>query len=355
MEGISSIIVIILLVIIITALVSMFFLFSTKLLSTTTQAGTSLTTSFVNKTSSCISIVTLFNNKLSLRNCGQTTITNGSLYIFIDDVPFDFNMTPSSMNPNDIATISMPIWGISVGTHSLKIVNPGTTIIRTIESSLPDSCVLALDFNEGSGTIAHDKSGYGNDGTLQNQTNGYVVWSNSGYFNNAVYFEGAPSNGPMVSLPLVQSLNITQPFTITAWINLKNIYSGSSQPILTRTGGSGNTGLFINSGSRLLVSWGKYASLGGDPISFNAGNINLNVWQHVAARYDESGSMSLYINGLNVGSTNKNVTIYSDELGKQFTVGYYWSGDYSFNGTIDSVRIFNKALTPDETVVLKLK
>jgi len=355
MKGAVDLITIIIVACMVVSIGLMLWFYLSVYYSQVSQTGEARTQRSLETLSSCMRIEEATQNKFFIRNCGTGLVTDNSLNVYIDDIRFSFSLDPASIDAGKTGTLTLQgVWGLPIGQHTLRLTNPNVETSASFEAKPPDSCVLDLEFDEGSGTTARDSSGNGNDGTLQNLTNGYVVWSNSGYFNNAVYFEGALSNGPMVSLPLVQSLNITQPFTITAWIKLKNIYSGHSQPILTRTGGNGNTGLFIDSGGHLLVTWGRYAGSGGDPIGLSSGNINLNIWQHVAARYDESGSMSLYINGLNVGSTNKNVTLYADELGKQFTVGYYWTGDYSFNGTIDSVRIYNQALTPDQTINFRL-
>ncbi len=234
---------------------------------------------------------------------------------------------------------------------AIYVSNDGTTIINDFTATLDGQPVQVAivpnigglvgywRFEEGGGITTYDYSGYRNDGILQNQTNGYVTWG-SGYFGKAVYFEGAATDGPMINLPNVRSLNLTQPFTIMARVNPRRIWV--SQPIVVRTGAYGNAGLFIDSG-QLCLYWGNYSD--NSRISICGGNINLYAWQYVAATYDEGGLANIYINGANVGSANKIVTSYADLFANPFRIGYFWNGDTSFNGTIDEVLIYNQALT----------
>jgi len=231
--------------------------------------------------------------------------------------------------------------------------------------------VLNLNFNEANGTIAHDKSDYGNDGTfygetfsdgtfygetfndgvfygetfndgtLVNTTNGTITRT-AGKFGNAVNFiVNGTSNGPYIPLPLNSYLNVSQPVTITAWI-----YPTSFPDyIVSRTTCCGSTMLYVES-STFKVFWGNYSQT--NYVQLNGGTINLNTWYFVAFSYDSSGNAIIYVNGTNVGSTSKNATNYSDILGTNWNIGQYWGGVQSFNGTIDELRIWNRSLSQAE-------
>jgi hypothetical protein len=69
--------------------------------------------------------------------------------------------------------------------------------------------VLILHFDEGSGTIAKDESGHGNDGTIYGAT-----WT-TGISGKALSFDG---NGDYVSVSNAPHLNQNSEIMIEAWI-----------------------------------------------------------------------------------------------------------------------------------------
>jgi len=125
-------------------------------------------------------------------------------------------------------------------------------------------------------------------------------------------------------------------FTISAWIYPKD--SGTS-PIIYKPF---SYSLLINSNN------GTELKLNNETNFSSSGTIELNTWTFVLASYNGT-NMNLYID------TNKSSHTYSD--------GYYKSSntfeaiigkDASnyFNGTIDEIRVFNKALNEDEINLL---
>ena len=79
-------------------------------------------------------------------------------------------------------------------------------------------------------------------------------------------------------------------------------------------------------------------------------------WYHVAVTF-ESGNVKVYLDGAekcsgNVGTSSVNFGVaHSDESdGKPrcFWIGYSYASDRYFDGQISEVRIWNKALTPEE-------
>lgn len=73
----------------------------------------------------------------------------------------------------------------------------------------------------------------------------------------------------------------------------------------------------------------------------------LNEWVHTMISYDKTqGKIKLYKNGilLTVGDNNNEVSINDYNL----NIGAYQDGQYGFDGKIDEVRIYNRALSPDE-------
>ncbi|MEM3122281.1 MAG: LamG domain-containing protein, partial [Candidatus Pacearchaeota archaeon] len=81
--------------------------------------------------------------------------------------------------------------------------------------------------------------------------------------------------------------------------------------------------------------------------------VNLNEWNHIVGVYNSSlqeDNFKIYVNGQLSNSTTV-------PIGKTFSLGVYNLGigarnvsglDYEFNGTIDDVRIYSRALSEEE-------
>ena len=81
-------------------------------------------------------------------------------------------------------------------------------------------------------------------------------------------------------------------------------------------------------------------------------DIPANTWTHVVAAYDANGgenNLKIYVNGvLNASATKTSAA----SPVSSFLIGNF--NGQLFNGAIDEVRIYNRALSPDETVIMKL-
>jgi len=190
-------------------------------------------------------------------------------------------------------------------------------------------------FDEGSGTVAADSSGNGNNGTLH----GPVEWTTEGKIGGAMAFTG-PYN--YVLVPSAPSLNPTDAITIAAWVNPS--WTGNNRILQKSTEGSDNQ-------YRLLKEGGNNIRVHLPP----AANFEvtgyippIGEWTHLVATYD--GSMiKVYFNGTVVGET-----AFSDKLATSdgpLFIGNKHStapaGD-EFNGMLDDVRIYNRALSVSE-------
>lgn len=183
-----------------------------------------------------------------------------------------------------------------------------------------------------SGTTAFDRSGKGNNGTL---TNGPTV--TEGKSGQALNFNGSSN---YVTMGYVLSFSGTQSLSMSAWIK-PNVTNVSYQ---TLVGKELDYKLDLDSGGKVNFllgnSWGRnFAS----DTSLVAGN-----WYHIVATYDGTNK-KMYING----SWDKTVASTGNISGNsyQFNIGQRNSDDY-FNGIIDEVRIYNRALTQAEVTAL---
>jgi PKD repeat protein len=208
----------------------------------------------------------------------------------------------------------------------------------TISASDPaDSLVASYAFDEGTGNTIVDASGNGNNGTL---TGG--VWTNAGRFGKALSF-GA---GSIVTIADSASLDVTTAVTLEAWVNpstastsWRNVLiktagdPGSANPCYVlqgTTGGSGFPSAYISPASGNVVG---------------ASALPVNTWSHIAATYD-GAQIKFYVNGTQVASRAQTGAITTS--GDALTIGGNAFSGSNWDGLIDEVRIYNRALTQSE-------
>lgn len=212
----------------------------------------------------------------------------------------------------------------------------GTTIgfPKKIPPPIDQSCVGYWKLDEASGNIK-DWSGNGNTGTAYNLT-----YSQPGKFGTACSFNGTTS---YVDCGTGSSLNMgTNDFTIHVWA--KAISDITGRGIVDR-GGWGNIGYFISqayspansyyfgvrdSGGYKAVPIGLSSTFDWTHIVGIKTNNHIEVWKNCVkvATYDVA-----------IGSLNNPTR--SLLIGKSYD-------NYYFNGLIDEVRIYNRALSPQE-------
>lgn len=345
--------VIVLIIVIVIAIVSLFWTFSTEIFTSLTETGETQMTHITEVMSSCMRIEFASQNKINIKNCGTGIITNDSLHVFIDDKEFDYFMSPESITEGDIAIVTLSIWGISIGDHRLKIVSPKAELTRRIEAVLHDSAILALDFDEGAGNTASDKSGYGNDGTLLPVGSG-PRWVD-GKFDKALEFDGSNDYISVGVLPTMSE------WTISAWA--KANVGGSGKNILSNDHAGWDDAVLF--GIRPEDSfaggadnqWGVVHQDNNDErrtYVYDTDGMTTGIWYHVVA-VSNGTHLTIYTNGVNKGSSAKNGNDLNFNEATTLIGNTPFITSRRFNGTMDSVRVYNEALTPDETVILKMK
>ena len=195
--------------------------------------------------------------------------------------------------------------------------------------------------NEGTGQYAYDGSGNNNTGTLgsgSNPDSADPTWT-TGKSAGALSFDGVDD---YVNAGSGASLNITDAITIEAWAYAK---------ILTWYGGiASNQGGGTFEGFMLGYRYGYwYFSVGNgvtrDLLAANS-EYQVNTWYHVVG-VRRSGTNYLYVNGVQQSATGVLTPVASN---LNWLMGRYFSNydGYYFNGLIDEVRIYNRALSAEE-------
>jgi len=195
-------------------------------------------------------------------------------------------------------------------------------------------------FDEGTGTIAYDLSGYGNNGSLYNfnwtATSGWTTGKISGALN----FDGVDDR---VDCGNGTSLNIANGITIEAWVNT-NSY-GSYKKILIK-GNNINFAFALSQGPSPYETYFIVQNSGGSKGSaiYNQ-NLPVGQWVHLVGTYDNY-NVKLYWNGLKVASASLSGNINSNN--ESVNISGYAAGTEIFNGLIDEVHIYNRALSDAE-------
>ncbi len=201
------------------------------------------------------------------------------------------------------------------------------------------SLVGYWNFDEGSGVIAADGSTYGNAGTLTGFTcttldcSSTSGWTSAGKMDKGIMFDGVNDYVNLGS-PLPSS----SPFTAMAWFK-----TPSTQSWQTVLGDNGCNGLWIS-----ISSNGNTVTAGNNcgPNTTAWGAFSLGSWHLAAVTYNGSRT-NLYIDG--------DFKTSSDTIGYThgtFYAGTYNGGDEIFNGAIDEVKVWNRALSAQEIAAI---
>jgi hypothetical protein len=208
-------------------------------------------------------------------------------------------------------------------------------------------------FDETSGSSAADSSGNGNTGSLISFPGDNSQWV-AGRVGGALNLSNTNVGQGYVTAPDSPSLNFTNSLSLSlsAWVKGTPAQITGAGIIAKGYGGNEEYAMDVSGGAfRFYV---RNAAALSSPIQSSVGPNNR--WQHLIATYDAaSGLMNLYVNAQLVStgpaptsllSNSHEVSIGSRESG--VASGYVWP----FNGVIDDVRIYNRALRTNEVQTL---
>ena len=302
-------------------------------------------TSGYNRTNELISRHIVFDE-----NCENKT-WNNTIRVFDEDYnEFVYKSSDETFCSSQYLKEANITWEVNISANQYKKFfiyhSPDNGVnFPTFTSNLTAAAVWHLD--EGSGSTTYDETGNDNDGTLYGPT-----WTSDCKSGNCLSFDGS-NDYDLVSDSV--SLSITNGITIEAWINTGN--ATKTQQILGKGGtalaGLVNYEVFINNNEIYFAyrdsdtNTHRYVT-NTDPISSDQ-NI------HIAVTYTsgDGNSIKIFVNGSqqtgswDLGNGNENLVANTRDL----NIGrdpYGGPGSRYFNGTIDEVRVYNRALSPEE-------
>jgi hypothetical protein len=206
---------------------------------------------------------------------------------------------------------------------------PAVCTTDTLDIFGDSSCVALYGLN-------YDASDAGGnyDGTATD-----VTFNEPGYIDYAASFNGSSSEVEVSS----SVLNINT-ISISAWINI-NTTSGYRQIVSNYATGNFGWGFRVEDGGFLTYNTTVNVVSGSTVLS-------TNTWYHAVLTIDSAGNSSkIYLNGSEDGSGTYTAPSYSGNT--NFHIGSLGNINVQyFDGKIDQVRIFNKALSSSEVSTL---
>jgi len=241
------------------------------------------------------------------------------------------------------------------GTRQKARISKALEFSQSVQHAIGVEAVGIWNFDEGSGTLAKDASGYGNNGTIYgasftDDTPYKVVGSGQG--KNALSFNNGNSN--YVYCGMISSASAG---TMEAWIKPGGDYS-STQILIAGAAASGadvsgryeigvrHTGVCPSGEWFTNIANGSTNQYTCSGQTYNSTNFPQNTWTHVVVTYDGS-YVKFYKDGTLIKTVVQTVSGAGDA--QPFAIGR--AGGYPgmyFSGLIDNVHIYSTALSAYE-------
>jgi len=222
----------------------------------------------------------------------------------------------------------------------VKIFNRALTASEIKELYLSSGLVghWTFDSKDGSdSTTAKDISKYNNDGTVTG-----ADLTNEGKFKEGYEFDGI--NGD-IEIDFCQELNLTNNLTISAWFKPKSF--ASTHYLIGKGTTAATTSYLLYQGTDDL--WFRVGNGTGAPFSKCQGSIKQNKWYHAVGVFNGT-TLTTYMDGgyCSQGAFDGNV------YGGNYNIflGAKTTDNSVLNGTLDEVKIYNRALSASEVAGL---
>ena len=275
------------------------------------------------------SVAVMFNEPVdpqSAEDIANYSITNG---ITISAAAIDPEATVVVLTTSDHA--EGVIYTLTASDITDTKANTMTPMSKTYRYT--NGLVGAWKFNVNNATSAEDLSGNGSTATIYGAT-----WTGQ----NELSFDGL---NDYVNCGSSTELNLTSSLTVSAWINPRTFGQANFGRIIDKGTSSAGFSLLIDGSVAAL----QYAVYGKAIVKSSPNVIDLNLWQHVAAAYDESAELvSFYVNGQPAGTAACTTNPLDSAANPLFIGIRAYDSNRAFDGLIDDVRTFNRALTDAE-------
>lgn len=210
--------------------------------------------------------------------------------------------------------------------------------VKTVKADITSGLVGYWNFNEGTGSILHDVSGNGNNGTI------YGAQWTPGISGDGLYFDGS---NDYVEIPNNSNINFNQDndYSYILWFKTSASVDGGFAQIIAKRTSELSTSIFVQIyQNKIEVDTGTWPS---DFLVRTPSEVNDDEWHHLAMSHTGSNStFTVYYDGVNIGMAGPE-TINTSNSGNLY-LGRDIPENRYYNGFIDEVKIYNKALNQQE-------
>jgi hypothetical protein len=279
----------------------------------------------------------------------------GSVQFTVDGAPVGTVTSPPYAVPLETTTLTN-------GSH--QVTATATDIVGNAATSAPVTFIVnnvstgptnglagywSFDSAYLSGLTIFDQSGYGGDMT-SNATN-----SVTGQLGQALLFDGSSSYANVATTASTQRYDLVGDLSLSLWVKTTN--STRDEALISRYSASGSGSGYLlrtNPAGTVELLLGVANVAGGSSLATDVTRINDGNWHHVAVVIHLGTTVTFYVDG----ALSSNVAINSTaatadsffQLGVNSWVPY---GNY-FTGTMDEVRIYDRALSASDVASLYL-
>ncbi|MFI5457323.1 MAG: choice-of-anchor Q domain-containing protein [Isosphaerales bacterium] len=221
--------------------------------------------------------------------------------------------------------------------HSITLTGPGANQLEIQSAAGAAATLTPADLYKGEGNAA-DSAG-GASGTIQ----GGVTFA-AGRLGQAFQFNGTNS---YIAVPPTADVIGTGAFTVSAWIK-----TGSDGLIIQQRDASNFNGEYVLSVSGGKIYWWDFGNSQYGFNMYSTKTVADNNWHDIVAVRQANGTGQIYIDGqLDSSQPGAAVPIGSNvnvSIGADLRDVYYGYPPYYFNGLIDEVAIYHRALSASD-------
>ena len=285
------------------------------------------------------------------------TVTLPSGPQFLSGKLDDIGIWNRALTQNEITALytNTPPPTIAISATNSTICEGSTTTLTATSNGAGPCATAQLASNLQTGLVgywpfcgnANDASGNGNNGTVNGATLTADRFGNAG---SAYSFDGIDDyiSGTTTNL----SVQSTDKLTMTAWVKVNQFApSPAAAKLITHTDNSNNGQQYAlsigNDGSLyFLAGNGDFENNG--PNSTLPSQITINTWKHVGAVISDD-SVKLFVNGVMVFGKAE-IDVFPGNPVGNFIFSSLTNSTFNklFNGTLDDIGIWNRALTATE-------
>ena len=249
-------------------------------------------------------------------------------------LPVSMMQMDATYDPGALAIETTYYWSVDEFTPAGTVAGPvwSFTTLGAVPITDPD-LLLYYDFETGEGSAAIDQSGHSNHGAFM----GDPQWA-TGIFGGALDLDG---DGDYLDAGTNETLNtLSDAITVSAWVNIRSVTTTWMGIVM-----KGETAwrLGVN-GDTTGIHWGFTGGARGWQAANSVTELPLGEWHHIAGTYDKDAGGTVYVDGVAETVNPDPDGVAANEQSLLIGENPEATGRF-FDGLIDEVRIYNKALT----------